>query len=697
MSDLNAKINQHFAGLAVRKDLTKTLKGNAIVPSYVLEYLLGQHCATDDPALIEEGRERVRAILTKHFVHRSQSELVKSNIKELGRHKIIDKITVELNDKAGVYEAKFTNLGLKKVPTSTDYIKKHPKLLVGGVWCIIDMVFQASENPDDSPWHIDTLKPIQVSRFDFDEYLAARREFTTEEWLGVLMQTIGFDPEMLSRRLMLLQLIRLVAFCERNYNLMELGPKGTGKSHIFSEFSPHGILISGGEVSMAKLFVNNASGKIGLVGYWDCICFDEFAGKDKRVDKNLVDIMKNYMANKSFSRGIETMGAEASMVFMGNTKKSVPYMLKHSHFFEQLPDKYIDSAFLDRVHAFSPGWEVSPIRNDLFTNGYGLIVDYLAEILRSLRGKDFGHMFETRFKIDSDITTRDRDGLTKTFAGLMKLIYPHGECTKEEMAELLNFAMECRKRVKDHILRIDETFEPKAFVFVGVDGEGRQTVLTPEERQYPTLASFPKDSNEESSEQGQEAKIPDPAPSQESTTSNENDLQPGEHVVVPENSKGYSYRRLFAAHLKGASKIVVRDPYIRQFWQVRNILELLNVIHDGIPDGEEVEVHLVTQSDPKQPEKQDENLNQVVETMEGSKLVFTFEYDMDPGFHARSIVTDTGWKITLDRGLDFFQPYDMKALSFGALNQEERITRSCEITYLRVDDGAESTQLDSLV
>jgi ATP-dependent Lon protease len=693
MSDLNAKINQHFAGLAVRKDLTKTLKGNAIVPSYVLEYLLGQHCATDDPALIDEGVGRVREILTKHFVHRSEAELTKSHIKERGRHKVIDKITVELNDKAGVYEAKFTNLGLKKVPTATDYIKKHPKLLVGGVWCIIDMVYQASENPDDSPWHIDTLKPIQVSRFDFDEYLAARREFSTEEWLGVLMQTIGFNPEMMSRRLMLLQLIRLVSFCERNYNLMELGPKGTGKSHIFSEFSPHGILISGGEVSMAKLFVNNASGKIGLVGYWDCICFDEFAGKDKRVDKNLVDIMKNYMANKSFSRGIETMGAEASMVFMGNTKKSVPYMLKHSHFFEQLPDKYIDSAFLDRIHAFAPGWEVSPIRNDLFTDGYGLIVDYLAEILRSLRGKDFGHIFETKFQIDSDITTRDRDGLTKTFAGLMKLIYPHGECTREEMAELLSFAMECRKRVKDHILRIDETFEPKSFVFVGVDGEDRQTVLTPEERQYPTLANFPRDPAAESSEQ-EAPSAQDTLPSHESSAQPD-ELQSGEHVVVPENSKGYSYRRLFAAHLKGASKIVIRDPYVRQFWQVRNILELLNVIHDGIPDGEEVEVHLVTQSDPKQPEKQDENLNQVVETMEGSKLVFSFEYETDPGFHARSIVTDTGWKITLDRGLDFFQPYDMKALSFGALNQEERITRSCEITYLRVKDSAKQTQSKS--
>jgi ATP-dependent Lon protease len=686
MSDLDTKINQHFAGLAVRKDLTKTLKGNAIVPSYVLEFLLGQHCATDDPAVIEDGVSRVREILTKHFVQRSQAPLVRSNIEQRGRYKVIDKITADLNDKAGIYEANFTNLGLKKVPIASDYIKKHPKLLVGGVWCIADVLYEKPENPDDSAWDVDTLKPIQVSRFDFDEFLKARQEFTTEEWMGLLMQTIGFNPEMLSRRGMLLQLIRLVAFCERNYNLMELGPKGTGKSHIYSEFSPHGILISGGEITTAKLFVNNASGKIGLVGYWDCICFDEFAGKDKRVDKNLVDIMKNYMANKSFSRGIETMGAEASMVFMGNTKRSVPYMLKHSHFYEPLPDKYIDSAFLDRMHAFAPGWEVSPIQNDLFTSGYGLIVDYLAEILRSLRAKDFGHIFESKFQIESDITTRDRDGVMKTFAGLMKLIYPTGECTKEEMAELVNFAMECRKRVKDHILRIDETFEPKTFVFSDRDGGKRYTVKTPEEIQYPSLAAFPRKPTGEGAEQEEPDILPEPLtpPTSEEEPKK---LESGEHVIIPENAKGYTYKKLFAAHLKGARKITVRDPYVRQFFQVKNMLELLNVIHDVVPDGEEVEVHLVTQSDPQIPEKQDENLNHLVETMEGSKLAFTFEYETGSSFHARSIVTDTGWKITLDRGLDFFQPYEMKALSFAAMNQEERMTRSCEITYLRVADA----------
>lgn len=492
MSALDSTINEHFAGLAVRKDLTKAIKGNAIVPSYVLEYLLGQHCATDDAASIEAGVERVRQILAKHFVHRNEAELIKSTIKEKGRHKIIDKLTVELNDKEGYYQAKFTNLGLKGVPVEVDYIKAHPKLLVGGIWCIIDMIYEVPEDPKACPWHIDQLKPIQVSKFDFDQFIEARGKFTTDEWIGLLLQTIGFNPEKFTRREALLQLTRLVAYCERNYNLLELGPKGTGKSHIFSEFSPHGILISGGEITAAKLFVNNASGKIGLVGYWDSICFDEFAGKDKKVNKDLVDIMKNYMAQKTFSRGIESLGAEASMVFMGNTKKSVDYMMKYSHLFEPLPDKYIDSAFLDRMHAYLPGWEVSPIRNDLFSDGYGLIVDYFAEILRHLRTQDFSHLYETDFRIESDITTRDRDGVRKTFAGLMKILYPHQECTKEEMQEILTFALECRKRVKDHIVRIDETFEPKAFEFIEVEsGKPVVTVKTPEELSNPSYEGPP--------------------------------------------------------------------------------------------------------------------------------------------------------------------------------------------------------------
>jgi ATP-dependent Lon protease len=485
---LDQKILLHFPGLVVRKDLTHGLKQNAVVPTYVLEYLLGQHCATEDNDAIKSGLESVQRILAKHYVHRNQAQLIKSTIKEKGRHKVIDKLTVELNDKGGFYEAQFTNLGLKKVPISDDFVRRFPKLLVGGIWCITDLTYDVVEDPKGSPWQIDTLKPIQVANVDYEEFLKGRAQFTTEEWMDVLMQSIGFNPEMFERRAKLLTLIRLIPYCERNYNLLELGPKGTGKSHIYAEFSPHGMLISGSEVTTPKLFVSNATGKIGLVGYWDCICFDEFAGKDKRIDKALVDIMKNYMANRTFSRGIEQLTAEASMVFMGNTKKSVAHMLKHTHFFEPLPDKYIDSAFLDRIHAYNPGWEVAPIRHELFSNGYGFVVDFIAEILKRLRTEDFTGAYKEHFEVTSEVSTRDQTGFEKTFSGLMKILFPNGDATPAEIEELLAFSMEARRRVREHILRIDDTFKRHDFVYRPLKGGTNVTVLTPEEMEYSTFA-----------------------------------------------------------------------------------------------------------------------------------------------------------------------------------------------------------------
>ena len=306
-------------------------------------------------------------------------------------------------------------------------MKAHPKLLVSGVWCIADIEYEHSEDKNVSPWILGSIKPIQLSKFDFDGYLEARAGFTTDEWIDLLFQTVGFDPEMFGRRSKLLQLMRLVPFVERNYNLIELGPKGTGKSHIFSEFSPHGILISGGEVTVPKLFVNNSSGKIGLVGYWDVVAFDEFAGRQKRVDKALVDIMKNYMANKSFSRGVETLGAEASMVFVGNTQHNVPYMLKHSDLFDELPEKYYDSAFIDRLHTYMPGWEIDVIRGEMFASGYGFVVDYLAEILGTCGTMTSPTATRPCSRCRPDISTRDRDGVNKTFSGTDETAVPSGQ------------------------------------------------------------------------------------------------------------------------------------------------------------------------------------------------------------------------------------------------------------------------------
>lgn len=691
LSPLDQKILEHFPGLVVRKDLTTELKQNAVVPTYVLEYLLGQHCATDDPALIAEGLESVRRILAKHYVHRNQAELVKSTIKERGTHKVIDKLTVELNDKGGFYEVEFTNLGLKKVPIDVDFIKRYPKLLVGGIWAITDVEYELPDEPKASPWQISSVKPIQVAGVDHDEFLAARAKFSTDEWVDVLMQSVGFNPAPFSRRAKLLTLIRLIPYCERNYNLLELGPKGTGKSHIFAEFSPHGMLISGSEVTAPKLFVSNASGKIGLVGYWDCICFDEFAGKDKKVDKTLVDIMKNFMANRTFSRGIEQLTAEASMVFMGNTQKSVAYMLKHSHFYEPLPDKYIDSAFLDRIHAFNPGWEVQPVRHELFCTGYGFVVDYIAEVLKHLRTEDYTGLYKQHFEIHSEVSTRDQTGFEKTFSGLMKIVHPNGKATPEEIEELLAFAMECRRRVREQILRIDDTFKANDFVYRNLQSGSEVMVLTPEEQQYPAFAALRPLSSEAAVGEAAEApslQQPDaPGPVEMAPQEAPEPPTPSlteRHLVVPENSKGWSYRRLFGDYLLGASGIIIRDPYIRAFHQIRNLVEFLRMVNEITPLGDEVTVHLITGSDQESMEKQVENLGQVQDSFAGTSTPFSWEIDASPNFHARSISTNTGWKITLDRGLDLFQWFEFNAFNAAAVVQEARSVKGCEINYVAV-------------
>jgi ATP-dependent Lon protease len=696
-SALDRKIVQHFPGLVVRKDLTNGLKQNAVVPTYVLEYLLGQHCATDDLEVIRSGLESVQRILARHYVHRNQAELVKSTIKERGRHKVIDKVTVELNEKGGFYEAAFTNLGIRKVPISDDFVRRFPKLLVGGIWTITDVMYEVAVDPKASPWQIDALKPIQVAGVDHKEFLRARAQFTTAEWIDVLMQSMGFDPEMFGRRAKLLTLIRLVPYCERNYNLLELGPKGTGKSHIYAEFSPHGMLISGSEVTAPKLFVSNTGGgKIGLVGYWDCLCFDEFAGKDKKVDKALVDIMKNFMANRTFSRGIEQLSAEASMVFMGNTQKSVAYMLKHSHFFEPLPDKYIDSAFLDRIHAYNPGWEVAPVRHELFTTGYGFIVDYLAEVLKHLRTEDFTGAYKEHFEVVSEVSTRDQTGFEKTFSGLMKILYPAGGATPAEVEELLAFSMEARRRVREHILRIDDTFKRHDFAYRPLAGGAAVTVQTPEELQYPTFAG-PRakpgaDGSTESAGQGTAVESftasgggVAPAVNGEPAVAGgetERGPKPG-HLVVPENTRGWSYRRLFAEHLRGASRIEVRDPYVRLFFQAKNLMEFLQMVHDLVPEGDEVEVHLVTLADGDTAEKQEEMLTQIASNFGGSRIAFTWEIEASPHFHARSITTNTGWKISMDRGLDIFQRYETGPFSVEQAIQEARLVRGAEVSYIR--------------
>jgi ATP-dependent Lon protease len=683
-SALDKKINQHFAGVVVRKDLVKAVKGNAIVPSYVLEYLLGQYAASDDEATIQAGIGSVRQILADHYVHRNQSELVKSTIRERGRYKIIDKVTVALNDKDDRYEAEFSNLGIKGVIVEPSTVTSHPKLLVGGVWCICDIDYFHFDDPRVTPWQLGTLKPIQLSHFDFDTYTTSRRAFTTDEWVDLLIQSIGFNPELFGRRAKLIQLVRLIPFVERNYNLVELGPKGTGKSHIFSEFSPHGMLISGGEVTVPKLFVNNSNGRLGLVGYWDVVAFDEFAGKKKRSDKALVDIMKNYMANKSFSRGVETLGAEASMVFVGNTSHNVPYMLKHSDLFDELPESYHDSAYLDRLHFYIPGWEIDTIRGEMFSEGYGFVVDYIAEVLKAMRNTDYSDRYQQHFTLGSDISTRDRDGIHKTFSGLMKILYPHGDAPKEEIEEILRLAIEGRKRVKDQILRIDTTMAEVKFGYLDKSGAWH-AVTTLEEDQYPAYY------HQSRTQQGGEVEPGDgkgaPRVAAEATpreTATEPEPLFEGHREFQENQRGVSYESLLLPYLHGATKITIVDPYIRQFHQARNLMELMETLALVKDPADEVKVFLVTSENADGPEKLQKQMEFLLRVKQAAAVAgITLDVQFDGTIHDRSIVANSGWRINLGRGLDIFQFVANDVFDLAVKLQQYRQVKAFGVTYIR--------------
>ena len=687
-SALDDKINEHFAGAVVRKDLVKAVRGNAVVPSYVLEYLLGQYAASDDEATIQAGIDTVRQILATHYVNRNEHMLVKSEIRRKGRHRVIDKVTVTLNEKNDVHEAEFENLQVKGVIIDDVTVKQNPKLLVGGVWCICDIEYFHSDDQRVVPWILGSLKPIQVAGVDIDQYYGARRAFTTEEWIDLLMQSVGLNHEQFSERGKLIALTRLIPFVERNYNVVELGPKGTGKSHTFSEFSPNGILISGGEVTVAKLFVNNASGRIGLVGYWDCVAFDEFAA-NRRTDQNLVNVMKNYLANKSFSRGTSIYGAEASMAFIGNTTHTVPYMLKNTDLFDELPDAYRDPAWLDRIHHYIPGWEVAPIRAEMFSTGYGFVVDYLAEILRAKRSEDFSDKYKGYFTLDNSISTRDQDGVRKTFSGLMKLVHPTGEATEDEVRALLEFAIEGRKRVKDSILRIDATMRDTPVRFRYSDTAGAwHDVTTLEERQYPNL--YRREWGAEPSKVDEAGESMKPPAATQSPDDGEATIEPElaqAHLEFMADQKGVTYETLLLPYLRGATRITIIDPYIRLPHQGRNLVDLLALLAAAKDVADEINVTLVTKAETGQYEHA--HLLMLKDIQDSAAAAgINFSVTWDETIHDRSIRADNGWTILLGRGLDIFQKGSGSQFDLAARRQEFRQIVAFGVTYINEGKGA---------
>lgn len=453
MEELGEKLNKYFPGKVVRKDLTKKIKEGANVPVYVLEYLLGMYCATDDEKAIDDGVETVKSILADNFVRPDEAEKVKSKIKERGIYTIIDKVSVRLNEKIDTYEAELSNLGLKDVLIQEEDVKKYDKLLVGGIWCILKIKYEYEENKR-MPFAIDSLTPIQLPNMDIQGLFNGRKYFSKEEWIDVVIRSIGIEPTHLKYEQKWHFLERLVPLVENNYNLCELGPRGTGKSHVYKEISPNSILVSGGQSSVANLFYNMATKKIGLVGMWDCVAFDEVAGIHFK-DKDGIQIMKDYMASGSFARGKEEKNANASMVFIGNINQSVDVILKTSNLFEPFPPEIAnDSAFFDRIHFYLPGWEIPKMRPELITDEYGFITDYISEFFREMRKRTFSDSIDKYFRLGNNLNQRDVIAVRETVSGLVKIIYPDGNYTKEELEEILQYALVGRRRVKEQLKKI---------------------------------------------------------------------------------------------------------------------------------------------------------------------------------------------------------------------------------------------------
>lgn len=687
---LQNKILNAFMGKVVRKDLAFLVKGGLPVPTYVLEYLLGQYCASDDESIIEQGLEKVKSVIQNNYVHRAEAESVKGTIREAGRHRIIDKVTVVLNERSDEYQASFANLGLSGVPIGTQYVKANPKLLSGnGVWCIITIGYISGEDIKVR-WEIQTLKPIQISNIDVKEYIDQRQNFTTDEWIDFLMHTVGLNPEKMNRREKFITLARLLPHVENNFNFMELGPKGTGKSHVFQELSPYGVLVSGGDVTSARLFVR-MSGKreeLGLVGYWDVVAWDEFEQqKGRAVDAVLIDTMQNYLANKSFNRGKGTHEASASMCFVGNTKHTVPFMLKNSHLFESIPTSFIKGAFLDRIHLYNPGWEIKMLKKESFSKGYGLITDYIAAVLHELRNKDLTSMLKDYAKFDPSLSERDHLAIRKTFSGMVKLLYPDMKMTDEEAYELVDFAAESRKRVKDQLYIIDETFkaEPALFKYINLKTGLEMNVETLEKVSNALIMPI----NVSTSAVDSKINDADARPFNPNVSNTQDDVQtekskrPRIPILREQNlsfrmgQTGVSYEQLFAPYMEHANEIIIEDPYIRAPWQIKNFMEFVTMLIDTRP-VDDLKLKLVTsEEEAKIPELIDK-LDDIKDDLTAYGI--DFEYTIRD-FHDRCIKTDTGWTITLGRGLDMFEKYS--PYSIANSRQDKRKCKECMITYMK--------------
>ena len=483
IEEINTKLYKYFSGKIVRKDLTKKIKEGANVPVYVLEYLLGMYCSSTNNEDIEEGLKTVKKILAENYVRPDEAEKIKSKLRENVSYTVIDKVTVKLNLRENRYEAEFSNLTLKGIPISDAYPSKYERLLGGGIWSIVQLEYFYDEGDKNrNPVTIRKLTPVQMPEIDFEEFKQMRENFTDEEWIDIILRSTGMEPDKFNERVKWLHLARLIPLVENNYNFCELGPRGTGKSHVYKEISPNSILVSGGQTTVANLFYNMGKGTMGLVGLWDCVAFDEVAGI-KFKDQDGVQIMKDYMASGSFARGKEEKNATAGMVFVGNINQSVDILLKTSHLFDPFPDVMgQDTAFLDRMHCYLPGWEIPKYRPEFFTDNYGFITDYYAEIMRELRKISYSDAHDKYFRLGNQLNQRDVIAVKRTVSGMIKLVYPHGKFKKKDVEKILRFSLEMRRRVKEQLKKIGGMeFYDVNFSYISNDNFNEEYVSVPEQ------------------------------------------------------------------------------------------------------------------------------------------------------------------------------------------------------------------------
>ncbi len=697
MDELDQKLTEVFPGKVVRKDLLHRIKKGTNVPTFVLEFLLARYCASEEEAEIQAGLEAVLATLQDNYVRPDEANAAQSKVATRGRHRFIDKVHVNYVEKEKRHWAALENFNSQRVAISEKFFRDNERLLEGGIWAEVTIGYNEIED-DDYTFYIEDLRPIQLSRFDFDSYVEGRKQFTRDEWLDIILRSVGLEPGMLSQRIKFHFIARLVPLVEPNFNFIELGPRGTGKSYFFSEFSPYSTLVSGGQATKAVLFYNNARKRIGLVGFWDTVAFDEVAGINIK-DADTMQIMKDFMANGRFSRGVEVI-ADASLAFNGNMDYSVEQLVNSSQhdLFIPLPKEF-DLAIMDRFACYLPGWEMPKTSSEYLTNNYGFITDYLAEAFHYM----FSHTnryeeVTKRIRLGPNVEGRDEKSIKKMVGALLKILHPDGPPSDAEFEEYVAYAVEARRRVKEQMnkRKPDEEFARINLSYYTADGK-EVVVYCPESRnalatQHPSRRSLNGWQTTEPMVATKKKPMTTVIPAQETlsplqTTTPAVVIEPNsdlkeKHFTIFYGDTGYSYENIIGPYLQGAKAIEVEDPYIRLPHQIQNFVRLCETV---VKLSNIKRIELVTGYDD---ENQKREIEQKLSDLRQSLLEMdiVFEYDFNPNLHDREIRIDTGWVIKIGRGLDFYQ----KPLSWYELGTNDLTLRKCletKVDIFRVENG----------